>query len=80
MKLPQISLRDLFWLMLVVAMGCGWWWQRSEVVLMTETIDTWRERYIRLAINVEKERALLEPRGWRFEKEGNHPNIWKLNK
>src|SRR4051812_16794227 len=25
MKLPQLNIRDLFWLMLIVAMGCGWW-------------------------------------------------------
>ena len=25
MKLPRFSLRDLFWLVLVVAMGCAWW-------------------------------------------------------
>jgi len=24
MKLPQLTLRDLFWLVLVVAMGCAW--------------------------------------------------------
>ena len=24
-RLPQLSLRDLFWLVVVVAMGCGWW-------------------------------------------------------
>ncbi len=25
MKLPQFSLRDLFWLVALVAMGSGWW-------------------------------------------------------
>jgi hypothetical protein len=24
-KLPQLTLRDLFWLVALVAMGCGWW-------------------------------------------------------
>jgi hypothetical protein len=24
MKLPRFSLRDLFWLVALVAMGCGW--------------------------------------------------------
>jgi hypothetical protein len=28
MKLPRFTLRDLFWLMLVVAMGCAWWLDR----------------------------------------------------
>ena len=31
MKLPQLSLRDLFWLVLVVALGCGWWADRQEL-------------------------------------------------
>ena len=25
MKLPRFSIRDLFWLVLVVATGCAWW-------------------------------------------------------
>ena len=25
MKLPQLALRDLFWLIALAAMGCGWW-------------------------------------------------------
>ena len=29
MKLPRFSLRDLFWLVLVAAMGLGWWVDRS---------------------------------------------------
>jgi hypothetical protein len=28
MKLPQLSLRDLFWLVTLAAMGCGWWMDR----------------------------------------------------
>ena len=33
MKLPQLHLRDLFWLMALVAMGCGWWleFQREKL-------------------------------------------------
>jgi hypothetical protein len=27
-KLPQLTLRDLFWLVALVAMGCGWWVER----------------------------------------------------
>ncbi len=26
---PKLTLRDLFWLVLVVAMGCAWWLDRS---------------------------------------------------
>ena len=31
MKLPRFKLRDLFWLVLVVAMGCAWWVERSRL-------------------------------------------------
>lgn len=31
MKLPQFALRDLFWLVAVVAMGCGWIVSQSEI-------------------------------------------------
>ena len=30
MKLPQLSLRELFLLVALVAMGCGWWVERTE--------------------------------------------------
>ena len=29
MKLPQLSLRELFLLVVIAAMGCGWWVERS---------------------------------------------------
>jgi hypothetical protein len=32
MKLPQLSLRDLFLLVALVAMGCGWWVHRSKLI------------------------------------------------
>jgi hypothetical protein len=28
---PKLTLRDLFWLVLVVAMGGAWWWDRNEL-------------------------------------------------
>jgi hypothetical protein len=30
MKLPQLTLRDLFWLVALVALGCGWWVERTR--------------------------------------------------
>ena len=30
-KLPQLTLRDLFWLVALVAMGCGWWGERERL-------------------------------------------------
>jgi hypothetical protein len=30
MKLPQVSLRELFLLVVIAALGCGWWVERSN--------------------------------------------------
>jgi hypothetical protein len=30
MKLPQLSLRELFLLVALIAMGCGWWVDRAH--------------------------------------------------
>jgi hypothetical protein len=32
MKLPQLSLRELFLLVVIAAMGCGWWVERSVLL------------------------------------------------
>lgn len=48
MKLPQLSLRDLFWLVALVAMGCGWWMdhrqQFAERIAMAQKATMWRQR------------------------------------
>jgi hypothetical protein len=31
MKLPQLSLRELFLLVVIAAMGCGWWVDRQKL-------------------------------------------------
>jgi hypothetical protein len=31
MKLPQLSLRDLFWLVALVAMGLAWWVREQQL-------------------------------------------------
>ena len=31
MKLPQLSLRELFLLVVIAAMGCGWWVDRGRL-------------------------------------------------
>jgi hypothetical protein len=47
MKLPQLSLRELFLLVVIAAMGCGWWVEREK--LESRLIDEiriakhWRE-------------------------------------
>jgi hypothetical protein len=32
MKLPQLTLRDLFWLVLVIALSLGWWLDRKAII------------------------------------------------
>jgi hypothetical protein len=32
MKLPQLSLRELFWLVLVCALACAWWLSHRALV------------------------------------------------
>jgi hypothetical protein len=54
MKLPQLTLRDLFWLVALVAMGCGWWVERRDLqqeVLNLKQSDPeeWRLRAEKLA-------------------------------
>jgi hypothetical protein len=41
MKLPQLSLRELFVLVALVAMGCGWWLERSYLIAFG---DLWHTR------------------------------------
>jgi hypothetical protein len=31
MKLPQLTLRELFLLVVIAAMGCGWWVDRRTM-------------------------------------------------
>jgi len=45
-QLMKLSLRDLFWLMLVVGMGCAWWLDRARF-LKREAMA--RENYSRYA-------------------------------
>jgi hypothetical protein len=54
MTLPKLNLRDLFWLVVVVAMGLGWYWHginlwlenaflRQELRLCEEELAKLRE-------------------------------------
>jgi hypothetical protein len=45
MKLPQLSLRELFLLVVIAAMGCGWWMDRARVARAFDDLD---ERYKKL--------------------------------
>jgi hypothetical protein len=54
MKLPQLTLRDLFWLVLVCAMGCGW------------LVSQWRANLKQKALKADLEALQNEERIWRF--------------
>ncbi len=58
MKLPQLALRELFWLVLVCALACGWWLDHlQQLAVIQETTrganelrderDHWKKRAIR---------------------------------
>jgi hypothetical protein len=42
MKLPRFTLRNLIWLVLIVAMGLGWWIQSRE---SQHQLDLQRQQY-----------------------------------
>jgi hypothetical protein len=56
MKQPQLLLRDLFWLVLVVALATGWWREYSL-----------RRANDRMGERAELLKAVLESRGWTVE-------------
>jgi len=43
-KLPQISLRDLFWLVALAAVGCGWAVDRYRIAQEWQALE--REKYL----------------------------------
>ena len=47
MKLPQLSLRELFLLVALVAMALGWWLDRSEVSRQRDAIVKERESAVK---------------------------------
>lgn len=53
MKLPRFTLRELFLLVVIAAMGCGWWVERRRLNqhwhdrLVSEII-AWEEHYLDL--------------------------------
>jgi len=60
MKLSRFTLRDLFWLVLVAGMGCGWW-------------ATWKTMADRHEAETDELRAIArraEYIEWFFEDEG----------
>jgi hypothetical protein len=54
MKLPQLTLRDLFWLVLVCALAVGWWNEHSQMDRRAKVIADWHEELEGYAKNWER--------------------------
>jgi hypothetical protein len=83
MKLPQLTLRDLFWLVLVVAILCGWWVDRTIIrtELLTE-IGKHHDNGQLLKEYLQAMTAAIERQGYRVDHKsrwGETPDI-RLNK
>jgi hypothetical protein len=58
MKLPQVSLRELFLLVVIAAMGCGWWVDRSRTQKERDRLYLWpKERGDKLRVWVDENGA-----------------------
>ena len=58
MKLPQLSLRELFLLVVIAAMGCGWWVRERRIADKERQLDKAIES------NAKTEAELAERRRW----------------
>ena len=59
MKLPRFTLRELFLLVVIAAMGCGWWVERqnTQAAIEVERLQakTWRDNAVGLQFFIERE-------------------------
>jgi hypothetical protein len=64
MKPPQLPLRDLFWLVALLAMGCGWlsqyWRTRTSLEIQRAQLEQLADEYAK-ALAVENARTLQRP-------------------
>jgi len=60
MKLPRFNLRELFLLVVIAAMGCGWWVDRRQIAILQLKLATWRQNALGLQWFAERE-------GWDVE-------------
>jgi len=49
MKLPQFTLRDLLWLVLVVGIGCAWWAHSRRLLERTASLEQQRGKLLHIA-------------------------------
>ena len=68
-KLPKLTLRDLFWLVALVAMGCGWWVDRRSVAARAKLeINQAEQKAGQADSNSYGLTLVLEKQGYRVEK------------
>ena len=67
MKLPQVSLRELFLLVVIAAMGCGWWVDRNATYRHLADYDAalrkYRENELLLVIWLERNGYAIDETG-----------------
>lgn len=68
MKLPQLSLRELFWITLVVALSLGWWLDRSVLSARWEALLSSARG---ISTDNEAMRWAVAAAGYKFEPTGN---------
>jgi hypothetical protein len=64
MKLPQLSLQELFLLVALVAMGCGWWVDRQKIAAREAAVKHDQETFKSSWLALAKEREMIK-----FERE-----------
>jgi hypothetical protein len=53
MTLPKLNLRDLFWLVVVVALACAWWFQEGRIA-EARRLNTEKEMELRNVQRIEE--------------------------
>ena len=62
MKLPQVSLRELLLLVALVALGCGWWVDRSQLAnRVIESEESERKAWTRLELLEHEKSHFYDP-------------------
>lgn len=74
---PKLTLRDLFWLLLVGAMGCGWALYRYELRRQVDLYSAWFVQYAELDVEWQRATGCSHPseinevrrRKWEFSQD-----------
>jgi hypothetical protein len=81
MKLPQLSMRELFLLVALVAMGCGWWVDRQLSTVRTR--DVGKGLLTMLSIEQARRAALenaVEQQGYTIQWQQDSPTVELLKR